>query len=160
MRSCFTRLTLPHWLLIAGLAPLGVAWVAQYGLGLPPCHFCLLQRWPYGLVALAGLLAMRLPLGGLPWRLLVALAFYGLLATALLGLIHTGIETKFLAYQGGCVASADISLAAIMAAPLVACDAVLASFLGLSMAGWNVLYAITALALLGWRYSCEVTVCR
>ena len=38
-------------LILGALLPLAAALVAQFGFGLHPCHFCLLQRYPY-LVAL------------------------------------------------------------------------------------------------------------
>jgi disulfide bond formation protein DsbB len=82
----------------------------------------------------------------------------GLLATATLGLIHTGIELKLLTYTGGCVAqaAADGSLealrASILAAPQVACDEATAMFMGLSMATWNVLWAAFVLALVALQY--------
>ena len=42
--------------LLAALA-LGVAYFAQYGLHLVPCELCLMERWPYRIVVLLGLLA-------------------------------------------------------------------------------------------------------
>lgn len=147
-------------LILGGVIPLAGALVAQYGLGFRPCHFCLLQRYPYVLVIAMGALSLLLRRGGMGWRLCVAFALCGLLATATLGLLHTGIETKFLAYHGGCVAAAptDGSLealrAAIAQAPLVACDEATAVFLGLSMATWNVLWAglVVVLTLLQYRF--------
>lgn len=145
-------------LILGGVLPLAVALVAQFGFGLAPCHFCLLQRYPYLMVIACGVLTLLLPRGSLRWRLLVAIGVYGLLATGTLGMIHTGIEQGWLNYKGGCVAepltsnSPEAILAAIKAAPLVACNEVAASFLGLSMATWNAIWAVTVIALIVLQY--------
>jgi disulfide bond formation protein DsbB len=147
-------------LILGGVIPLCVALVSQYAFGLAPCHFCLAQRYPYLLVIAAGALSLFPPRGGQCWRFLVALGFFGLLATALIALAHTGIERGWLHYRGDCVAQApaDHSLealrAAIASAPLVSCNAVMAEFLGLSMATWNALWAafVALLAALQYRF--------
>lgn len=144
-------------LILGGVLPLAGALLSQYGFSFHPCHFCLLQRYPYGVVIAAGLLLPMVTRGGLAARALVALTLYALLVTAALGLIHTGIEAKYLAYTGGCVAQApaDHSLealrAAIARAPQVACDEATAVFLGLSMATWNVLWALFVATAIAWR---------
>lgn len=142
-------------LILGGSVPLAFALLAQYALLLPPCHFCILQRWPYGLVILCGVLSLLVRRMSLGWRFTVALGVMGFLATGLLGLIHSGIESGFLKYTGGCVAPDTVSLDAIIAAPIVACDAVMASFAGLSMAGWNALFAFTMILLLILYYRWE-----
>lgn len=145
-------------LIMGGVIPLAAALVFQFGFGFNPCHFCLLQRYPYLPVIAAGALLGCLARGGWRGRLLIALAIYGLFATAILGLIHTGIESKFLAYTGGCVAQApadnslDALRAAIASAPLVPCDQATATLLGLSMAGWNVIWAVFVIVLVAWQY--------
>lgn len=145
------RFSHPHALaltiLAGGLLPLLFALGAQYLFSLPPCYFCLLQRYPYLLVAACGLLLWRYPQHA---YLLTAFAVIGWLATAGLGLYHTGVEEGWIAYRGGCVADTDptASLEAlreqIATAPRVACDQPMGRFLSLSMASWN---TITAL---GW----------
>lgn len=142
-------------LILGGVVPLAFAITAQYGFNLPPCHFCILQRWPYVLVALCGVASLLVPRLSLRWRFAVALGIFGWLATAALGLIHTGIETKFLKYEGGCVASAEVSLEAILGSPLVSCDAVMAAFGGLSMASWNSLFALGMIVLTVLQYRFE-----
>ncbi|MFZ4541866.1 MAG: disulfide bond formation protein B [Rickettsiales bacterium] len=145
-------------LILGGVIPLAGALISQYSFGFKPCHFCLLQRYPYLIVIAAGALSLLVTRGNLKWRALVAIAIYALLTTATLGLIHTGIEDKFLTYTGGCVAQAptDGSLealrAAIANAPIVACDQATAIFLGLSMATWNVLWAMFVIILIAAQY--------
>jgi disulfide bond formation protein DsbB len=147
-RTPDTIVAMASILILGGVLPLAGALVSQYGFGLHPCDFCLYQRYPYVLLVLLGVLSLLLPRGSLRWRLLVALGFCALLATATLGIIHTGIEQQWLNYAGGCVSQsqpgaslADIR-AAIAAAALVSCADATVLFLGLSMASWNVLWAI------------------
>lgn len=148
-------------LILGGVLPLAGALVSQYGFGLRPCHFCLLQRYPYLVVIAMGALSLLVTRGTLVWRVLVALGIYALLATATLGIIHTSIEQQWLAYSGGCVADApaDGSIEAlrnaILNAPLVPCNEVAASFLGLSMATWNVIWAGLVIILIALQYRFE-----
>jgi len=131
-------------LVLGSAAPLAVALVAQFFFALPPCHFCLLQRYPYLVAIVAGLVLWRLP----RYRgLLVAVGVLALLTTGALGAYHTSIERGWIAYSGGCVADAgatgsiDDLRAQILNAPKVSCTDAMASFAGLSMASWNMLYA-------------------
>jgi disulfide bond formation protein DsbB len=113
--------------------------------GLAPCELCLWQRWPHAAAVLIGLAALALP-----GRLLPLLGALAALATAGLGLFHTGVERHWWAGPGTCSGSvsAEIStgdlLTQILEAPLVRCDEVAWSLAGLSMASWN---AVLSLAL-------------
>jgi disulfide bond formation protein DsbB len=75
---------------LAALAALGVAYYVQDFDGLYPCPLCLLERWPYRIVILLGLLAAIL--GGLPARLILALAVLALLGDAAIAAVHIGVE--------------------------------------------------------------------
>ena len=152
--SLFLRLPRAWLLLLAGAAPLLVALVSQYGFGLPPCHFCLLQRYPYLLpIAAGGLLLWRAPTGGMA-RLLVVVGGLGIAASGGIGAYHTGIERGWIPYQGGCVADAAATgsledlRAQILQAPTVSCSDAMASFAGLSMASWNTIYAFGMIVLI------------
>jgi disulfide bond formation protein DsbB len=135
-------------LVLGGAIPLAAVIIAQYGFNLAPCHFCLLQRYPYVVLMLLGGLSLLLRRTSLRWKLCVALGIFALLVTGGLGIIHTLIENGVLNFKGGCVAQAavDHSLAAtraaIFSAPIVSCAEVRAAFLGLSMATWNALWAL------------------
>lgn len=148
-------------LILGGVLPLAGAYLSQLLFDLHPCHFCLLQRYPYGVTIAAGIATLLLPRMGLRWRGAVAIGILATLASGILGLIHTGIEQQWLAYDGGCVAqaAADGSLAAmraaIMGAPIVACNEISASFLGLSMATWNVLWALCVVLFIALQYRYE-----
>ena len=148
-------------LILGGVLPLAGALIAQYGFNLHPCHFCLLQRYPYLGTIAAGVALLLLPRMSLPWRFAVAIGILATFVTGLLGLIHTGIENGWLQYSGGCVSqgigtgSMEDIRNAILNAPIVACNEVAASFAGLSMASWNAIWAACVILLIALQYRFE-----
>ncbi|MGK2285000.1 disulfide bond formation protein B [Pedomonas sp. V897] len=138
-------------------ALLGGALAFQYIGGLHPCEMCHWQRWPHiaALVfAAAGGLALAQGRPGLA-RLAAALAGLALLTTAAIGLFHVGVEQKWwegitsCAVIGGGGSAEDI-FAAVMAAPVVRCDAIPWSLFGISMAGYNALISFLMGGLVLW----------
>lgn len=134
-----------HLILLAagGSAVLLVgAWAFQHLGGLAPCKLCIWQRWPHGIAVAIGGLALLLP-----GRILPALGALAALATAGLGLYHTGVERGLWQGPSTCSStsagelSTDELFDQIMTAPLVRCDEVAWQMLGLSMASWNALIA-------------------
>lgn len=148
-------------LILGGVVPLCAALVAQYAFGLFPCHFCLLQRYPYLVAIAAGVASLLVQRMGPTWKLCVLAGGLAFATTAGLGAYHTGIERGWVDYTGGCVADASASgsvddlRAQILNAPLVSCADASANFAGLSMASWNVLFALSMLALLIGQYRFE-----
>jgi disulfide bond formation protein DsbB len=132
-------------LALASMAILLAVFALQYIGGLPPCPLCIWQRWPYVGVALLGLLGWR-------WqpRPLLALAALLLLAGAGVGAYHVGVEQGWWALPAGCVAGAEAQsiedLKRLLAEAPPACDQVGFTFLGLSLAGWNVIAALALAA--------------
>lgn len=141
-------------LLLAVAAP-AAALISQYGFGLHPCTLCLWQRWPY---AAAGLLALAALVPGLaPVRpLLLAGAALAFASSGGIGVFHVGVEQHW--WEGLSSCSAEVGgaqtleqlRAQILAAPVVRCDEIAWSLFGISMAGWNALYAAGAAAFAGW----------
>ena len=122
------------------------AWAFQLA-GYPPCKLCIWQRWPHGVAIAAGALALWTG-----WRVWVALGGVAALTTAGVGVYHAGVERGWWEGPTTCTA-ADIGgltpeqlMEQIMAAPLVRCDDVVWSFLGISMAGWNALLSLALAA--------------
>ncbi len=137
----------PVLILAASVAVLGTAFAFQYLGGLDPCPLCIYQRYPYGvaivLVALALALA-RPPL--LAWLFgISALVFF---AGGAIAVFHVGVEQHW--WQGTAACTGTVpdgaSLAEILAkarsAPAPRCDEIPWSFLGVSMAGYNVLASV------------------
>ncbi|MFD3189599.1 disulfide bond formation protein B [Sedimentitalea sp. HM32M-2] len=130
------------------LALLAGAFGFQHIGGLAPCEMCLWQRWPHAAAVLIGLIALVLP-----GRLLPLAGACAALATASIGVYHTGVERGWWQGPTTCTSgpvgglSAEDLMAQIMAAPLVRCDEVPWELFGLSMASWNALASL-GLALL------------
>ena len=128
---------------------------SQYLGGLHPCEMCHWQRWPhYAAVALA-LVAFAMRGAADRGRSFVWLAAFAILTSGAIGVYHAGVEAGMFEGLTQCTApaaggsSADI-LADIMANPLVRCDQVQFSFLGVSMAGWNAIVSIGSALVILW----------
>lgn len=138
-----TPLLLPLCFAVDALA---IALLSQYGFGTYPCDLCIMQRYPYGVViavASIGLLFARYRTSFWLWFIIIA-AF---MTTAGTASYHFGVEQGWVTGPDSCSTSSegleslDALKAQILGAALVSCADVGASFLGLSMAGWNALYA-------------------
>jgi disulfide bond formation protein DsbB len=144
-----------HWPLLALLSSallLAIAHAFEKFGGLAPCHLCLKQRevyWVAGTVGLVGVILQRTPLWPrlrAPVALLLGAIFlYG----AGLAAYHAGAEWKWWpgpkTCSGGDAAAAsnlEAMLKGTAAIKAPACDKAAWVFLGLSMAGWNVLISL------------------
>jgi len=122
------------------LAALAFALVAQYGFGLRPCNLCLIQRVPFVLAALLGLLALKDERRA---GLLLRLAGLALLINGGIAVYHVGVEQHWWA-SAVCSGSAqgDLAVADLLAEmnrPAEAqCDSPAWSFHGITMAALNV----------------------
>jgi disulfide bond formation protein DsbB len=140
-------------------ATLAGAWFMQLVLGIQPCELCLAQRYAYYLVvplgALTAIAAARdAPRGALVAGLaVIALATLG---NAGLAAYHSGVEWGF--WQGptactgpvGNLGSAGNLLERLDTVKVVRCDEVQWKFLGLSLAGYNVLISLLMAAIAAW----------
>lgn len=124
---------------LGSAALVGGALVFQ-AFGYAPCKLCHWQRWPHYAAVIVGLAALFLP-----GRLLPVLGALLAATTAGLGVYHTGVEQGWWLGPSTCTSgsvagvSADDLLNQIMNAPLIRCDEVAWSLMGLSMASWNAL---------------------
>lgn len=137
----------PVFILTASLASLAVALASQYWGGLQPCILCIYQRYPYGVAA--ALAVVGIIVAGRPgWLrailLLAALAFF---VDAGIAAYHVGVEQHWWQGTAECGSTLDLSLSAeelteqLLNQPVVRCDEVAWSLFGISMAGYNFLYA-------------------
>ncbi len=137
---------------LAGLAAAGSAgllagaFMFQHLGGLAPCEMCIWQRWPHALALLLGALLLVPALRGL--RAIRAVGALAMLAGAGIALLHTGVErgwwegpTECSATMGAGLSTDDL-LKAIQSAPMVRCDEVAWSLMGLSMASWNGIFSL------------------
>jgi disulfide bond formation protein DsbB len=145
--------------LVIAAATIAGAWYFQLVLGLQPCPLCLEQRYAYYLaIPLAALTALAAGQNA-PRSLLVAgLAVLALatLANAVLGAYHAGVEWKFWPGPSDCtgpvgnLGSAGSLLDRLDTTKVVMCDEVQWTFLGLSLAGYNVLISLLMAAIAIW----------
>ena len=133
----------------SGSAALMIAALAFQHLGdLAPCQMCIWQRYPHVIAIAIGLVAIRFGNAALAW--LGALAAF---ATAAVGAYHTGVERGWWEGPTSCSAQSigglttDELFEQIMTAPVVRCDEVAWSLMGLSMASWNMIASLVLAAL-------------
>ena len=140
-------------------ATLAGAWFFQLVLGIVPCPLCLEQRYAYYLAIPLGVLVALAAARGAPRAVLLAgLALLALaaLGNAWLGTYHAGVEWGL--WQGptdctgpvGNLGSAGNLLERLETVKVIRCDEVQWRFLGLSLAGYNVLISLLMAAVAGW----------
>jgi disulfide bond formation protein DsbB len=140
-------------------ATLAGAWFFQLVLDIRPCPLCLEQRYAYYLALPLGAVVALASLRRAPRPLLLAgLAILGLaaLGNAWLGGYHAGVEWGF--WQGptdcsgpvGNLGSAGNLLERLDTVRVIRCDEVQWRFLGLSLAGYNVLISLLMAAIAAW----------
>jgi disulfide bond formation protein DsbB len=144
---------------VIAAATLAGAWFFQLVLGLYPCPLCLEQRYAYYLASPLGMLVALAALKGAPRGVLLAgLALLALaaLGNVWLGAYHAGVEWKFWQGPTDCsgpivnLGSAGSLLERLDSVKVVRCDEVQWRFLGLSLAGYNVLISLLMAAIAGW----------
>jgi len=113
--------------------------------GLEPCELCEEQRWWHAGAIVYGVLVMLLGhhrLGGIAYG--AGLICLGM--TAAFGVYHVGVEQGWWAASCGGQSLSGSSIydfrAQLEAAPIVKCNEVAWSLMGLSMAGWNVIASL------------------
>lgn len=140
-------------------ATLAGAWFFQLVLGIVPCPLCLEQRYAYYLAVPLGLLVALLAAKDAPRPVLLAglaVLLLAALANAWLGTYHAGVEWKF--WQGptdctgpvGNFGAAGSLLDRLDSVKVIRCDEVQWRFLGLSLAGYNVLISLLMAAIAAW----------
>lgn len=141
--------------LLVPLGLLGGALGSQYIGGLAPCEMCYWQRWPHAAAILLAGLAFTGPAVGPRARMLTLLAAAAIAVSGAIGVYHAGVELGIFEGFTTCTsnvrgASTEELLEQLMKVPLIRCDQVQWSFLGVSMAGWNAILSLGAAAAIGW----------
>ena len=141
---------------LVGLATIGGFFFFQYVLGYPPCPLCLDQRKAfYVAVPLAALLLLGAGYGASRKVLLLGFAIIAIAMLWNTGLAayHAGVEWKFWPGPADCTGPLDTLggpgglLKQLQSISVVRCDEAAWRFLGLSLAGWNVLISLALAAL-------------
>jgi disulfide bond formation protein DsbB len=138
---------IPALVVIASLASLAVALASQHWGGLQPCVLCIYQRYPYGVAAALGIVGLIV--AGRPGLLrtvllLAALAFF---VDAGIAAFHVGVEQHWWAGTSECGSVLDLNASPedlknqLLNQPVARCDEPAWELFGISMAGYNFLYA-------------------
>ncbi len=132
------------------LALLAGAFGSQYFGGLSPCEMCWWQREAHMVAVVLAALAFAVSRGSRTFTLLAALA---IAASGAIGVYHAGVELHIFQGFTTCTATASGTSTAelfkqIAGAPLIRCDQVQWSFLGISMAGWNAIISLGGAAVI------------
>jgi len=151
--------TAPLAIAAIGAAAIGGALIFEHVFGLQPCPLCLEQRIAYYVsIPLALLLAIGISAGAARKVLLAGFVVIagGMLWNAGLGVYHSGVEWGWWPGPQDCsgpvnsLGSAGNLLKKIESIRIVRCDEVQWRFLGLSLAGYNVLISLALAALALW----------
>jgi disulfide bond formation protein DsbB len=144
---------------IIAAATLAGAWFFQLVLDIRPCPLCLEQRYAYYLALPLGALVAFAAMRGAPRPVLLAglaILVLAALGNAWLGGYHAGVEWGL--WQGptdctgpvGNLGSAGNLLERLDTVKVIRCDEVQWRFLGLSLAGYNVLISLLMAAIAAW----------
>jgi disulfide bond formation protein DsbB len=134
---------------LGGAAALAFAYALEFWAELPPCALCLLERWPYRIVIVLGLLAAIAPTRMV--RFILVLAVVCLLADAAVAAVHVGVEFKWWPSPLPECAAPHLSsgsiaerLASMPARPAKPCDepTFLIPVIPMSLAAMNMLFAL------------------
>ncbi len=151
-RAAPSRPAIARWIaLLLPAALLGGALGSQYWGGLVPCEMCYWQRWPHAAAILLAALAFTAPAESPRARMLTLAAAAAIAISGLIGVYHAGVELGIFEGLTTCssmtaAGSPQDALNSILKAPLIRCDQVQFSFLGVSMAGWNALLSLAGAA--------------
>ncbi len=150
---------------VVGAAAILGAWVFQYGLGLKPCPLCLEQRYPYYFAIPLAVMVLLGDRVGASRKVLMGALFAiaaGMLWNAGLGVFHSGVEWKWWPGPQECSGALE-SLGGpgglakrLETISVVRCDEAAWRFLGLSLAGYNVLISLALAGVAAWGAATEL----
>jgi len=144
---------------VVGATAILGAFFFQYGLGLQPCPLCLEQRIASNFAVPLALIVAFADSRGAPRAPLAAalvLIALAMLLNASLGVYHAGVEWKFWPGPADCsgpvtrLGRASDLVRQLENVTVVRCDEAAWRFLGLSLAGYNVLISLALAAIAVW----------
>jgi disulfide bond formation protein DsbB len=138
-----------YLILTVSAATIAGAFAFQFA-GYDPCHLCLMERWAYYAAIALSLILLISKSGTRQGLYLLALI---MLASAIFGIYHAGVEWKWWPGPSTCTGGSTLTGLPDLTKPVVMCDEAAFRILGLSLAGWNAVisFALAAVALKGIR---------
>jgi disulfide bond formation protein DsbB len=145
---------------VLSAATIAGAWFFEYVVNLPPCPLCLEERISYHVIIPLSLLVAIAAYVQAPQKLL-SVGFLAIIAAVLcgaaLGAYHAGVEWHLWAGPADCsgpisdIKAGGALLNQLQSIHVVRCDEAAWRFLGISLAGYNVLISLllAAIALYG-----------
>lgn len=138
-------------ILAASIATIGGALLFEHGFGLRPCKLCLVQRQPYYAAMAVALASALIPPRWARIGLMALVPIF--IVSAGLGAHHAGVEWGIFAGPNDCggaqapaAGSVGDFLSELETTRVVSCTEAAWRFLGLSLAGWNVLISLALAA--------------
>jgi disulfide bond formation protein DsbB len=150
-----TNNNLLSFLLFYAFIALAAAYISQYFFDIQPCILCLYQRKPFFAIIALTSLALIFFKSDKSRKITVYICALLLLINATIASYHVGVEKKI--FQGPSTCSSgnlnDIDdleklKAALSETKAIKCDTPSFVFLGISMAGWNVIYCLWLFSLI------------
>ena len=124
------------------------AYTMQYAFHMAPCEFCSYQRVPFFAVILLTICSSFVTISDPDrWRrtaqiiTVICYVLFGI--NIVIASIHVGIEKQVITIDTACMDTPSMS--GSLGVPTPRCDTPAFVFLGLSMAGWNVLYCLSTI---------------
>jgi disulfide bond formation protein DsbB len=138
-----------YLILAVSAATIAGAFAFQFA-GYDPCHLCLMERWAYYAAIALSLILLISKSGTRQGLYLLALI---MLASAIFGIYHAGVEWKWWPGPSTCTGGSTLTGLPDLTKPVVMCDEAAFRILGLSLAGWNAVisFALAAVSLKGIR---------
>ncbi|WPX95969.1 disulfide bond formation protein B [Candidatus Bandiella euplotis] len=131
-------------LLVIGLIPLFVAYIAEYFYNLAPCKLCLYQRVPYIAISFLTVLSFMLPLGKFFFTMCELLLLVGFC----MSIFHFGVEKNFFQFSTACANNLQTAQnfeafkAMLVQQDYVLCDQVSFKIVGVPISLINAIYSI------------------
>lgn len=149
-------------LFVAAIGSLITAYIAETYFDVQPCILCIYQRIPYAAVAFLSLFALMARHQDKRARFFLGLCALAFLVNMGVAIFHSGVELHWWAGTNECgvnpLVLQDVANVreALLKTPMVSCDAINFTFLGFTMANWNILasFGLGLFALLASFGSC------
>lgn len=145
-------------LLISSIAALCGAYISQYVFNMQPCILCFYQRKPFFAIIILTSLALIFFKSEKFKKISIYLSALLLLINVGIASYHVGVENKVFRGPTTCSASQNLNeitdleelKIAINNTKAIRCDEPAFIFLGISMAGWNVIYSLGLFFIVGF----------